>query len=175
MVSYLDQKGVQYLLYKLQDRIYPVNSLYISTSATSPASYFGGSWARYGTGRALISASDTDNDFKAGTTGGSKTHNHKYGIAVGSFYGHTLIAPDDAHTAVWSGLVSYDKDSGEAIDSFHEWTRLDHNNKAVIGAVSMVGQNGQPYDAQRYRYETDTKRESSLSPYVAVYVWRRTA
>ena len=110
-----------------------------------------------------------------GTTGGSKTHNHKYGIAVGSFYGHTLIAPNDAHLAVWSGLVSYDKDSGEAIDSFHEWTKLEDTNKAVIGSGSMLGQTGQPYNARRYRYETDTKTESSLSPYVAVYVWRRTA
>ena len=175
MVSYLDQGGVQHLVDKLLDRMYPVDSIYISTNSTSPASLYGGSWERYGTGRALISASDTDSDFTAGTTGGSKTHNHKYGIAVGSFYGHTLIAPNDAHPAVWSGLVSYDKDSGEAIDSFHEWTKLEDKNKAVIGSGSMLGQTGQPYNARRYRYETDTKTESSLSPYVAVYVWRRTA
>ena len=175
MVSYLDQGGVQHLVDKMLDRMYPVDSIYISTNSTSPASLYGGSWERYGTGRALISASDTDSDFTAGTTGGSKTHNHKYGIAVGSFYGHTLIAPDDAHPAVWSGLVSYDKDSGEAIDNFHEWTKLEDKNKAVIGSGSMVGQTGRPYNARRFRYETDTKTESSLSPYVAVYVWRRTA
>ena len=175
MVSYLDQRGVQHLVDKLLDRMYPVDSIYISTNSTSPASLYGGSWERYGTGRALISASDTDSDFTAGTTGGSKTHNHKYGIAVGSFYGHTLIAPNDAHPAVWSGLVSYDKDSGEAIDSFNEWTKLEDTDKAVIGSGSMIGQTSQPCNAQRYRYETDTKTESSLSPYVAVYVWRRTA
>lgn len=175
MVSYLDQGGVQHLVDKMLDRMYPVDSIYISTNSTSPASLYGGSWERYGTGRALISASDTDNDFKAGTTGGSKTHNHKYGIAVGSFYGHTLIAPNDAHPAVWSGLVSYDKDSGEAIDNFHEWTKLEDKNKAVIGSGSMLDQTSQPYNARRYRYETDTKTESSLSPYVAVYIWRRTA
>jgi hypothetical protein len=173
MVSYLDQDGVQHLVDKMRDRMYPVGSIYISTNSTSPASLYGGSWERYGAGRALISASDTDSDFTAGTTGGSKTHNHKYGIAVGSFYGHTLIAPNDAHPAVWSGLVSYDKDSGEATDGFHEWTKLE--DRAVIGSGSMLGQTGQPYNARRYRYETDTKRESSLSPYVAVYVWRRTA
>jgi hypothetical protein len=108
-----------------------------------------------------------------GTTGGSKTHSHKYGIAVGSFYGHTLIAPNDSYLSVWSGLVSYAKDSGEAMDSFHEWTKLE--DKGVIGSGSMLGQTGQPYSARRYRYETNTKTESSLSPYVAVYVWRRTA
>ena len=175
MVSYLDQDGVQYLVDKMLDRMYPVDSIYISTNSTSPASLYGGSWERYGAGRALISASDTDSDFTAGTTGGSKTHNHKYGIVVGSFYGHTLIAPNDSHPTVWSGLVSYDKDSGEAIDHFNEWTALEYTNKAVIGSSSMAGQIGQPCGARRYRYETDTKRESSLSPYVAVYVWRRTA
>lgn len=173
MVSYLDQDGVQYLVDKMRDRMYPVGSIYISTNSTSPASLYGGSWERYGAGRALISASDTDSDFTAGTTGGSKTHDHKYGIAVGSFYGNTLIAPNDSYPAVWSGLVSYDKDSGEAIDGFHEWTKLE--DKPVIGSNSMVGQTGAPYNSRRYRYESDTKRGSSLSPYVAVYVWRRTA
>jgi hypothetical protein len=173
MASYLDQGGVQHLVDKLLDRMYPVNSIYISTNSTSPASLYGGSWERYGAGRALISASDTDSDFTAGTTGGSKTHNHKYGIAVGSFYGHTLIAPNDSYLFVWSGLVSYDKDSGEALDNFHEWTALE--DQPVIGSGSMVNQTSAPYAAKRYRYETDTRSESSLSPYVAVYVWRRTA
>lgn len=175
MVSYLDQGGVQHLVDKLLDRMYPVDSIYISTNSTSPASLYGGSWERYGKGRTLVSVNESDTDFTAGKTGGSKTHNHKYGIAVGSFYGHTLIAPNDAHPAVWSGLVSYDKDSGEAIDSFNEWTKLEDKYKAVIGSDSMLGQTSQLYNARRYRYETDTKRESSLSPYVAVYVWRRTA
>lgn len=173
MVSYLDQGGVQHLVDKMLDRMYPVDSIYISTNSTSPASLYGGSWERYGTGRALISASDTDNDFKAGTTGGSKTHNHKYGIAVGSFYGHSLIAPDEYHPAVWSGLVSYDNDSGEALDRFHEWTKLE--DRGVIASSSMVGQTAGPYNSHRYQYESDTRSESSLSPYVAVYVWRRTA
>ena len=173
MVSYLDQGGVQHLVDKIRDLIYPVNSLYISTSATSPASYFGGSWERYGTGRALISASDTDTDFKAGTTGGSKTHNHKYGITVGSYFGNTLIAPNASNLAVWSGLVAYDDDSGEALDAFHEWTKLE--NGPVLGSDSMYGQRAAPRDAERYRYESNTKMGSSLSPYVAVYVWRRTA
>lgn len=100
-------------------------------------------------------------------------HDHKYGIAVGSFYGHTLIAPTDSHLAVWSGLVSYDKNNGEAIDMFHEWTKLE--DRPVIASSLMGNQSGAPYNARRYRYETDTKRSSSLSPYVAVYIWRRTA
>ena len=93
MVSYLDQGGVQYLVDKMRDRMYPVGSIYISTNSTSPASLYGGSWERYGTGRALISASDTDSDFTAGTTGGSKTHNHNPGTlsAQVSLFGQNTV------------------------------------------------------------------------------------
>lgn len=175
MVSYLDQGGVQHLVDKLLDRMYPVDSIYISTNSTSPASLYGGSWERYGAGRALFSASDTDSDFTAGTTGGRKTHSHTYGLVVGSFYGHTLIAPDNAHPAVWSGLVAYDQVTGEVLDNFHGWTKLEDKGKAVIGSATMIGQAGKPYNAARFRYEIDTRLASSLCPYVAVYVWRRTA
>lgn len=54
----------------LIDRVYPVNSIYISYSHTSPASLFGGTWTRIEQ-RFLwaTSASDT-----IGRTGGAKTH-----------------------------------------------------------------------------------------------------
>lgn len=148
MVSYLDQRGVQHLVDKLLDRMYPVNSIYISTNSTSPASLYGGSWERYGTGRALISASDTDTDFKAGTTGGSKTHEHNPGTfgAQVSLSGKDIVARrvklpsfkgDVRHIGdVYGG--SFDADWGAAI--------VGHSDSA-----------------------------SSMEPYVAVYVWRRTA
>lgn len=148
MVSYLDQGGVQHLVDKLLDRMYPVDSIYISTNSTSPASLYGGSWERYGTGRALISASDTDSDFTAGTTGGSKTHNHNPGTfsAQVSLEGQTTIVRR-VHIPSFKGDVrnisniyggSFDADWGAAI--------VGHSDNA-----------------------------SSMEPYVAVYVWRRTA
>lgn len=148
MVSYLDQGGVQHLVDKLLDRMYPVNSIYISTNSTSPASLYGGSWERYGTGRALISASDTDTDFKAGTTGGSKTHEHNPGTfgAQISLSGKNIVArrvklPSYKGDVRYIGDIyggSFDADQGAAI--------VGHSDPA-----------------------------SSMEPYVAVYVWRRTA
>ena len=148
MVSYLDQGGVQHLVDKIRDLIYPVNSLYISTSATSPASYFGGTWERYGTGRALISASDTDNDFKAGTTGGSKTHEHNPGT-----FG-AQISLDGQNTVV---------------------RRVDI--PAFIGDVRHIGDiNGGSFNATwGAAIVGHSDSASSMEPYVAVYVWRRTA
>jgi hypothetical protein len=148
MVSYLDQGGVQHLVDKLLDRMYPVDSIYISTNSTSPASLYGGSWERYGTGRALISASDTDSDFTAGTTGGSKTHSHN----PGTLSAQVSLAGKD--TVVRRVKISLFKGDVRRIGDVYGGSF-----EATWGAAIV----GHSDDA------------SSMGPYVAVYVWRRTA
>lgn len=148
MVSYLDQGGVQHLVDKMLDRMYPVDSIYISTNSTSPASLYGGSWERYGTGRALISASDTDSDFTAGTTGGSKTHSHNPGT-----FG-AQVSLDGKNTVVRRvRLSSFKGDVHKSGDIYGG--SFDANwGAAIVGHSDPA---------------------SSMEPYVAVYVWRRTA
>jgi len=54
---------------------YPVGAVYISVVATSPATLFGGTWAVFGAGRALVSLDSTDTDFDtAEEERGAKTH-----------------------------------------------------------------------------------------------------
>lgn len=162
-------RGVQHLVDKIRDLIYPVNSLYISTSATSPASYFGGTWERYGTGRALISASDTDTDFKAGTTGGSKTHNHKHYQTIG---GGTNADP----TVYFAGDLAVNVDSpnppdGDTGDAGAPPARRNWQANRVtrLSRQSEYG-NGTFVETQTHGAWVNV-----LEPYVAVYVWRRTA
>jgi hypothetical protein len=130
------------------DRMYPVDSIYISTNSTSPASLYGGSWERYGTGRALISASDTDNDFKAGTTGGSKTHNHNPGTfgAQVSLSGQSTVVRRVPLSSFKGDVYKIGDVYGGSFDA--AW------GAAIVGHSDSA---------------------SSMEPYVAVYVWRRTA
>lgn len=153
MVSYLDQGGVQHLVDKMLDRMYPVDSIYISTNSTSPASLYGGSWERYGTGRALISASDTDNDFKAGTTGGSKTHNH--GLT------------DNAYT-----MISWDANGGVAVSRkvVSSWKSNVRVHNIYMPLIADTGTREQAINVGG-----NTNDASSSMPYIAVYIWRRTA
>lgn len=148
MVSYLDQNGVQHLVDKMRDRMYPVDSIYISTSSTSPASLYGGSWERYGAGRALISASDTDSDFTAGTTGGSKTHSHNPGTlsAQVALFGQNTVVRRVGIPSFKGDVRHIGDINGGSFDS--NW------GAGIVGHSDSA---------------------SSMEPYVAVYVWRRTA
>ena len=67
-------------------KIYPIDSIYISTSSTSPATLFGGTWERFGKGKTLVSVDEDDSDFDSSEkAGGSKTKT----IAVGNLPAHT--------------------------------------------------------------------------------------
>ena len=55
-------------------KIYPIGSIYISVNSTSPATLFGGTWERFGNGKAIVGVDESDDDFKTvALTGGSKT------------------------------------------------------------------------------------------------------
>jgi hypothetical protein len=66
----------------LLNLVYPVGSIYISVSSTSPDTLFGGTWAAFGTGRTIVGIDTGDSDFhEAEHTGGHKSlqsHTHTY-------------------------------------------------------------------------------------------------
>lgn len=153
MVSYLDQGGVQHLVDKLLDRMYPVDSIYISTNSTSPALLYGGSWERYGKGRTLVSVDESDTDFTAGKTGGEKTHKHGF--------------IDDAYAR-----ISWDASGGVALSRrvMSSWNSNVRVRNVLMPLVADAGVRSQGIDLGG-----NTDDASSSMPYIAVYIWRRTA
>lgn len=71
---------------RLKD-LYPVGSLFLSTSPTSPASIFGGTWEQI-KDRFLLAAGST---YSAGSTGGSATH--KLTVNEMPSHTHSMISP----------------------------------------------------------------------------------
>lgn len=77
-------------------RKWPIGSIYMSVSSTSPATLFGGTWSAL-EGRFLIGA---DGTYTAGSTGGAATHtlttaeipSHSHNIPI--YYGATTIGPN---------------------------------------------------------------------------------
>lgn len=153
MVSYLDQTGLKHTLEKLRNQMYPVGSLYFSTNSTSPATIYGGTWERYGKGRTLVSVNESDTDFTAGKTGGKKTHNHG------------LI--DDAYA-----MISWDANGGVALSrkTISSWKSNVRVHNVLMPLVTDAGTREQGIDLGG-----NTDDASSSMPYIAVYIWRRTA
>lgn len=170
MVAYLDEGGARHLVRKVLDRIQPVGSLYFSTSSASPASLFGGTWERYAQGRVMVSASDTDTDFTVGKTGGEKTHSHTYGIVFGNNYGIAMLS--DSRESPQMGVVDYSLTVGNRIRK-HGIPSINTTKNSFADPV--YGSYGDNKQLDLRMNEGNTTRASSMEPYVAVYIWRRTA
>lgn len=134
------------------DMIYPVGTVYLSLSSTSPASLFGGTWTKL-ENRFLLGASSS---YAAGGTGGEATHtlttpempSHKHGPSDGT--------NDRAWVPSTSAVSRYHLASGTAAyvpgtTELAGWT---------WGSTAATG-GGQPHN--------------NMPPYLAVYMWRRTA
>ena len=81
--------------------MYPVGSIYMSVTSINPATYFGGTWVAWGSGRVPVGINTSDSNFnKAEKTGGASTvalttaqmpsHTHAKGtLAAASAGAHT--------------------------------------------------------------------------------------
>ena len=103
--------------------VYPVGSIYMSASATSPASLFGGTWEQL-KDRFLLGAGD---DYSAGNTGGEETHKltvdempshtHTTGSVVGNdgnMYGVKRDYTNDSGTGAMYQALNMSNAGGDA-------------------------------------------------------------
>jgi hypothetical protein len=149
------------------ESVYPVGSIFISTSSTSPATSLGfGSWSRFGEGKTLISQSSSDSDFdSAEETGGAKTvtlsasqlpeHRHHVLRNQGSntngtgFFSNDTDAVAIGNTGI-GGLGTTDT------------TNQQINADANVGRTSVqIGTTGEAHN--------------NMPPYIVTYMWKRTS
>lgn len=132
--------------------IYPVGSIYMSTSSTSPATLFAGtSWERI-EGRFLLAAGST---YAAGSTGGEATHTLT--VAEMPNHDHNQVAENEPQGGT-GPLVAENMDGDVPTGVVNQGNTL-ANNKSTINTAPAGG--GQAHN--------------NMPPYLAVYVWKRTA
>lgn len=57
------------------NKMYPVGTIYTSTSSTNPGIFFGGTWVQFGQGKTLVGVNTAESEFNTvEKTGGEKTH-----------------------------------------------------------------------------------------------------
>lgn len=132
---------------------YPVGSIYMSVNNINPANFFGGTWERI-QDKFLLCAGST---YGAGTTGGSSSH--------------TLSASEIPIFAFSTGHIAYGEGMAMGI------TNVTHTFESGQGSGSTCYE-GARGDSTGYREKYTFgggKAHNNMPPYLAVYVWKRTA
>ena len=136
--------------------MWPVGSVYISVSPTSPRTLFGGTWQQI-RDTFLLAAGNT---YAAGSSGGEATHT----LTENELPAH---AHDPANQAGYYGFIT--------------------NSQKAFTIGDMGAQSGSgryyPYTSAAFDISRNTKTGSvgggkahnNMPPYLAVYVWKRTA
>lgn len=182
----------------LIDRIYPVGSIYMSMVSTNPATLLGGgTWEQLPTGRCIIGANGTD--YNAGDTGGSANrtltvanlpaHTHNNTLAAGGGHSHTRGSMEITGKATFINSDGVDKTNYPDTGAF--WWG-DYKYSKVLASNSGTGKRDLFFTASKsWAGSTNTVANhnhtltnasvgsgtsfSIVQPYVAVYIWKRTA
>ena len=178
------------------DSVYPVGSVYISVNSTSPATLFGGTWVQI-QDKFLLCAGST---YTAGSTGGNSSatsggpSNNTSGsttLAVSQIPAHTHGSKTLTGQARFRDTASGNHDlilsSSGIVSHSHatEWSGT-HDKQSITSAsnnyyndlivtathehTSVGGGTGHTHTLSSHTHTTVT-----MPPYLAVYVWKRTA
>ena len=137
---------------------YPVGAIFLSTVSTNPSTLLGfGTWVAYGTGRMLISADAT---YTAGSTGGAATTT----LITANLpsHSHTATVTDPGHTHTHNAQqqnTGHQLAGGGSQTVFPTAATI---NSATTGITVTNSSTGSGTAA------------TTISPYIAVYMWNRT-
>lgn len=162
----------------LLNSIYPVGSIYMTTSTSSPASLFGGTWEQL-KDKFLLGAG---NYYAVNTTGGESSHtlttaempSHYHGYTKATGVGDTTLTidqiPSHSHSIMnhgWDG-------GGDGL-----WYASRRSNSGTLKTKSTGG--GQAHNHSLSTQSDNTSStdggsaHNNMPPYLAVYMWKRTA
>ncbi len=136
----------------LLDMVYPVGSIYLSVNAADPSTLFGGTWERL-KDRFLLGAGDS---YAAGATGGAAKH--------------TLTASElPSHNHQITPIIknaSGDSMTTNGYTIVHTSDNLVAPNQTLTASTLYGGYSGNTGGGQAH---------NNMPPYLAVYMWKRTA
>lgn len=159
----LDDVGLKKVFELMKGRIwkecYPVGSIYMSVNSTDPSTLFGGSWERIQDTFLLASGST----YGAGTTGGSAdsvvvSHTHEQKAHSHGFGGdHKVWTTASGSTEPGNQISGTAKYYAATAKQDYAWSRRTASETPNIQATGVDGTG------------------KNMPPYLAVYVWKRTA
>lgn len=148
-VLYFDGTNWQVVSNVVNDalNIFPVGSLFFSTTPTNPSAWMGGTWQLWGSGRVPVGVDTSQTEFNTvEKTGGEKTHK-------------LTVAESASHSDGFQG--------GNAL-----FTRKDQDVKGLGGGGYWVEGVGSIPNTSNAGGD---QPHNNLQPYITCYMWKRTA
>lgn len=168
LTNYTTIDNVEEMMLERSKKDHYVGSLFLTMTADNPANILGfGTWVLIAQNSFMIGAGDK---YTVGATGGSETHTHDVAFRFASYYNEVVLENHEA-----TGIMSYAENGTKTAtgNTRVAYTSADseHNyyNASTEGTRASSGQIGV------YETEGNTSYESSLPPYIGVYIWQRTA
>lgn len=167
------------------EMVYPVGSIYMSVTNKSPATFLGGTWQALNEGRVLIGASST---YTAGKTGGEFTHKitvaelpaHNHSASTGSAGAHTHTASTNStgahtHNYVQSPVSNQIFGAGGFQNKAVESKTAATSSAGAHSHTVSVASNGAHTHSVSIGNTGSGNAMNNMQPYLAVYMWKRTA
>ena len=180
------QTGLQAAVQSTLQAVYPVGSIYVSATATNPATTFGfGTWTEFGAGKVLVGQDTGDSSFNTlEETGGSKnatlvSHNHTYSNTTSTAGSHAHSISDPGHNHTLSG--GFDSSSSGSYNEFGAIGLGEYysNNTSVKTATTGISISAAGNHSHTISGTVSTSGSSAtnanLQPYVVVKMWKRVA
>ena len=187
------------------DKLYPIGSIYITTTATNPSTIFGGTWVAYSQGRQLVGVgSNGISSYSYNATGGSSTvkltsanlpaHNHTItptGTVASTFTGNEVITNSTgSHTHIVPFGLAVEEAAGFGLIWNIDRAPAFTDRVLVSGFSTVIDSAGShthtitPTGTVTSTFTGSEVTTSSVgnsnnlniqNPYITVYMWKRTA
>ena len=179
-VNVYSSEEIGQLLRQFMLSVYPVGSIYMTTNATNPGELFGGTWARWGSGRVPVSVNANDTNFNSvEKTGGAATVT----LTSSQIPSHVHTVPAHGHTASadTAGAHSHHVQRWQATVETSGGTR--YLAQGSIDNASYTSRSGDHthtitvnnHAAFNTQATGGSGAHSNLQPYITCYMWKRTA
>lgn len=178
------------------NKIYPVGSIYISVNNANPASFFGGSWTAFATGRTIVGVDTSQGEFnsveKAGGHKELQSHAHGLNNHVHSLNNHTHTVPNHVHTMQGAGnhyhYLGINKDAVQKGTSYNKPNNFESGSTSYksnttgnhahtmnsSGTCTTGGNSGNTGGNSGNTTSAGGGNAGNLQPYITVYMWKRT-
>lgn len=152
------QKAVDNAL-EIFNLIYPIGSIYMSVNPGSPQALFGGTWEQI-KDTFLLAAGNT---YEAGEEGGEATHTLTTQEMPYHRHGSSILLNQSGYSQTSNPWELY-------IDNINEITGFKSTN-GTAGTLTDVNYR----QLRPTTYTGNSNAHNNMPPYLAVYVWKRTA